>query len=244
MIFRGEVSMGVHKPQGSVPTAHYDVVVVGAGPYGLSTAAHLLGWGLRVAFFGKPLKLWREHMPKGMLLRSYWWAVNLSDPQKKYGCEQYLQLHGLGRPDPMPIETFIDYALWFQKHAVPAVDETYVASVERKERDFEVTLVDGRVVRSSIVVMAPGLAYYTYRPPEYDHLAAELVTHTSDHYTFDGFSGKRVVVIGGGQSALETSALLYEHGTDVDIVSRRGVRWLAGQSLKNRTLIKQLRYPK
>jgi FAD-dependent urate hydroxylase len=234
----------VQKPQGSVPTANYDVVVVGAGPYGLSIAAHLLGRGLKVAIFGKPLKLWREQMPKGMLLRSYWWAVNLSDPQKKYGCEQYLQLHGLGRPDPMPIETFIDYGLWFQKHAVPAVDETYVASVERKERDFEVALVDGRVVRSSIVVMAPGLAYYTYRPPEYSHLPAELVTHTSDHDTFDGFSGKRVVVIGGGQSALETSALLYEHGTDVDIVSRRGVRWLGGNSLKNRTLIKQLRYPK
>jgi cation diffusion facilitator CzcD-associated flavoprotein CzcO len=183
-------------------------------------------------------------MPKGMLLRSYWWAVNLSDPQKKYGCEQYLQLHGWEGPDPMPIEMFIDYALWFQKHAVPNVDETYVACVERIDGHFEVTLADGRVVYSPAIVIAPGLAYYSYRPPEYSHLPAELVTHTSDHYTFDSFAGKRVAVIGGGQSALEISALLYENGSDVDVVSRRGVRWLSAGSLKDRTLIKRLRYPK
>src|SRR5438045_8917987 len=120
------VSLGVERLQGSVPTAHYDAVVVGAGPYGLSVAAHLLGRGLKVAIFGKPLHLWREHMPKGMLLRSYWWAVNLSDPQKKYTMAQYFQAYGLDALDPLSIETFIDYALWFQKHAVPNVDETYV----------------------------------------------------------------------------------------------------------------------
>ena len=238
------VLVDVQKPQGSAPTANYDVVVVGAGPYGLSTAAHLLGRGLKVAIFGKPLNLWREHMPNGMLLRSYWWAVNLSDPQKKYGCEQYLQLHGREGPDPMPIEMFIDYALWFQKHAVPDVDETYVASIEREEQHYKVTLVDGRVVQSQAVVMAPGLAYYVYHPAEYSHLPAELVTHASEHYTFTNFAGKRVAVIGGGQSALETAALLHENGADVDVVSRRTVRWLTGDSLHNRTLIRRMRYPK
>ncbi len=41
------VSMDVQKPQDSKPTAYYDAVVVGAGPYGLSTAAHLLEQGLK-----------------------------------------------------------------------------------------------------------------------------------------------------------------------------------------------------
>jgi FAD-dependent urate hydroxylase len=64
------------------PAANYDVVV-GAGPYGLSTAAHLLGYGLKVSVFGTPFQLWRENMPRGMLLRSYWWATNLSDQGKQ-----------------------------------------------------------------------------------------------------------------------------------------------------------------
>jgi len=88
------VLLDVQKSDSSVPAAHYDVVVMGAGPYGLSTAAHLSGRGLKVAIFGKPLELWREHMPKGMLLRSYWLATNLSDPEKKYGLEQYFKAEG------------------------------------------------------------------------------------------------------------------------------------------------------
>ena len=238
------VSLDIQKPQGSVPTAYYDTVVMGAGPYGLSIAAHLLGRGLKVAIFGKPLSLWSEHMPKGMLLRSYWWAANLSDPQKKYDFTQYFQLHGLEPPDPLPVETFIDYGLWFQKHAVPDVDETYIANIERKEHYFEVFLVDGRVIQCSTVVMAPGLAYYTYRPEEFAHMSADLVTHTSDHFTFDGFAGKRVVVVGGGQSALEMAALLYENGAGVDLVARQVVHWLGGDSMKNRTIVRKLRYPK
>ncbi len=66
-----------------VPTAEYDVAIVGAGPYGLATAAHLSQQGLGVIVFGKPMQLWREHMPLGMLLRSYWWATNISDPKKQ-----------------------------------------------------------------------------------------------------------------------------------------------------------------
>ena len=153
------VSVDVKKPQQPGSTSEYDVVVIGAGPYGLSTAAHLQGKGLKVAIFGKPLSLWREHMPKGMLLRSYWWATNLSDPEKKYGLEQYFQAEGQEASDPFLMETFIDYGLWFQKHAVPQVDETYVNTIERNEGQFRVTLVDGRVVQAPAVVMAPGLNY-------------------------------------------------------------------------------------
>jgi len=81
--------LNAQKPQGTVPTSHYDTVVVGAGPYGLSTAAHLLEQGLKVACFGKPIQFWSEQMPQGMCLRSYWWATNLSDPYGKYGIDKY-----------------------------------------------------------------------------------------------------------------------------------------------------------
>src|SRR5689334_6173865 len=113
----------------SSSTKRYDVVIVGAGPYGLSIAAHLQAYGVKVAIFGKPLQLWREHMPRGMLLRSYWWASSLSDPARHHRIEDYLQEIGQPGIDPLPMETFTAYALWFQKHVVPHVDETYVSGI-------------------------------------------------------------------------------------------------------------------
>lgn len=206
--------------------ASYDVVVMGAGPYGLSTAAHLLGKGLQVAVFGKPMELWRDYMPKGMLLRSYWWATSLSDPQKQFGLARYLQELGQEPLDPVPGDTIAEYGLWFQKHAVPIVDEAYIQMIERRDGQFEVTLEDGRVVACSSVVMAPGLQPYVYRAPEYDHLPQELVTHTAVYRTFDGLAGKRVAIIGGGQSALEGAALAYESGVQVEVIARKSIVWI------------------
>jgi cation diffusion facilitator CzcD-associated flavoprotein CzcO len=116
--------------------------------------------------------------------------------------------------------------------------------IERKGQEYELRLVDERVVKSQAVVMAPGLAYYVYRAPEYDHLPVELVSHTSDHYTFESFSGKRIAVIGGGQSALETAALAHESGAFVALITRSPIHWLGGDSLKNRSLIKRIKSPK
>lgn len=209
-----------------VSSANYDVVVVGAGPYGLSAAAHLREQGLNVAVFGKPLELWREHMPEGMLLRSYWWATNFSDPAHKAGLEKYFQEHGMQAMDPLPAKTVIDYGLWFQQRMVPNVDETFVQTIERKDGKFELTLQDGRVIQSTIVVMAPGLHYYTYQAPEFTHVSKELVSHTSEHRTFEQFSGKTLAIVGGGQSALENAALANESGAHVEVISRSPIIWI------------------
>ncbi len=226
------------------PVANADVVVIGAGPYGLSVAAHLLAKGLKTLVFGKPLSLWRENMPTGMFLRSYWWATNLSDPNKQYSFERYFQIHTIEAPDPLPLEMFVNYGQWFQKNCVPQVDETYVANVARKAKHFEVTLEDGRIVHARTVVMAPGLGYYAYCPPLYDSLPITKASHASLHHTFDEFDGQRVVVIGGGQYALEAAALLHEHGASVHVVSRHPIHWLTDEIVENRPLWKRLRYPK
>jgi len=233
----------IKKSQESTPVAQYDVVVVGAGPYGLSTAAHLLGRGLNVAVFGKTLKLWREHMPPGMFLRSHWWATNLSDPRKKYGFARFFRESKYEKCYPVPIEAFIDYALWFQKHAVPNVDETYISSIERKDGLFLLTLEDGRIVRTPAVVMAIGLYYYAHRPAEYSHMPAELVSHSFDHCDFSRFAGKQIVIVGGGQSAVEYAALLNEAGASVHLVSRRPILWLDPDRANERSFLEKLRAP-
>jgi FAD-dependent urate hydroxylase len=223
--------------------AQYDVVVVGAGPYGMSIAAHLVGKGLNVAIFGKPLELWRERMPKGMFLRSHWWGTHLSDPEKKYGFKQFFQDSEYGPTYPVPIQMFIDYALWFQKHAVPAIDTTYVASIERTGGQFVLKLEDERVVVAPVVVMATGLSYYQRVPSLYANMPAELVAHSYEYGDFSRFAGKKVVVIGGGQAAVEYAALLNESGASVDLVPRRPIQWLAPDTDDPRPMIERLRAP-
>lgn len=236
--------MNVQKTQHSKPMAHYEALVVGAGPYGLSTAAHLLGQGLKVASFGKPLQFWHEQMPMGMSLRSYWWATSLSDPYNKYGIAQYFKLQERKVIDPLPIENFIEYGLWFQQQAVPNLDEKYVTNIEHKGDHFLVTLEDDQIIESATVVMAPGLKYYIYRPAEYSSLPPELISHTADHCNLEQFVGKRVVVIGGGQSALENAALLHEIGADVQLVARRTIYWIPVANSATPAFVRQLRAPK
>ncbi len=224
-------------------TQRHDVVVVGAGPYGLSAAAHLAGKGMNVAVFGKPLELWRERMPRGMFLRSHWWASNLSDPQKKYGLKQFIEVSEYDICYPMPIQLFIDYGMWFQKQGVPYVDPTYVSFIERTGEQFVLTLEDGRVVATSAVVMAVGPGYYHHIPSEYAHLSTELLTHSYEHGDFSRFAGKKVAIIGGGQSAVEWAALLNEAGVSVDVIARRPIVWAEHHGDAERSWIERLRAP-
>lgn len=224
-------------------SSSYDAVVVGAGPYGLSTAAHLLGKGLRVAVFGTTLEMWRQHMPKGMLLRSHWWATNLSDPRGAYGMKQFFASSGRREGYPVPLETFVEYGLWFQQHAVPDVDPTHVAAIERRNGGFALALKDGRSVESAAVVMATGPFYYAHRPEQFAGLPDGCVSHSCEHADFSRFKGRDVIVVGAGQSAIEYTALLHEAGASVHVVCRKPIHWLDPDRSTERSLYERIRAP-
>jgi cation diffusion facilitator CzcD-associated flavoprotein CzcO len=90
-----------------------------------------------------------------------------------------------------------------------------------------VTLADGEVVTADRVVVATGLRNQEYRPDIFAGLPAALVSHSCAHDDLGIFRGQHVAVIGRGQSACESAALLAEYGAQTEIISRGDIHWLA-----------------
>lgn len=100
----------------------YEVAVIGAGPYGLAVAAHLRAAKISTRAFGRPMSFWREHMPRGMRLRSPWAATHIADPEKRFSLDVFARQAALAPRDQLPIEHFVQYGDWFARHAVPDLD--------------------------------------------------------------------------------------------------------------------------
>jgi hypothetical protein len=210
-----------------------EVAVIGAGPYGLSLGAHLNSAGIDTRVFGKPMSFWRDHMPKGMKLRSPWPATHIADPDNLLTLDAYSSVSCMGRPDPLPLEDFVRYGEWFWKTALPDLDPRRVTKVAAAARGFWLTLEDGGTLQARRVVIAMGLANQEYRPPEFEGLPPHFVSHTADHADLGPFAGKRVAVIGRGQSACESAVLLSEAGAEVTQICRGDVHWLGAQTSGN-----------
>jgi cation diffusion facilitator CzcD-associated flavoprotein CzcO len=205
-----------------------EVAIVGAGPYGLAVAAALRHASIDHRVMGDPMSFWRE-MPKGMLLRSNWTATSIADYRGPVALDAYLEASGQRFGRPVPIERFIEYGAWVQRQVAPDVDRRTVTSVERNNGGFRLRMDDGDQVSAGRVVVAAGIAPFARRPAQFDALPADLGSHTSMHRDMSRFAGKRVIVVGGGQSALEAAALMHEAGTDVEVLVRKDhLNWLHG----------------
>jgi hypothetical protein len=205
-----------------------DVAILGAGPYGLSAAAHLNQVkGLDVKVFGEPMEFWKSQMPEGMYLRSPWAGSHLSDPGGALTMDSFRDQCGNHISTPIPLDRFVEYGLWFQKKAVPAVDHRRVSEVASDTSGFRLTLADGEEWKAARVVIACGIGPFARRLAQFHGIPKEFVTHSSDQRDVRQFAGKRVVVIGAGQSALESAALIQEAHGDVEVIVRESeVHWL------------------
>ena len=207
-----------------------DIGIIGAGPYGLSAAAHLRAvGGIDVRVFGEPMSFWDKNMPIGMLLRSNWTATQIADPHQALTLEEYRATSGNHLSTPVPLDRFVQYGRWYQQRAVPDVDRRRIVSLEVASKGFLLRTEDGETISAQRVVVAAGIGSFAWRPMEFRHLSSALASHSSEHRDFSRFKGQRVLVIGSGQSALESGALLHESGADVEVVGRAGrINWLQG----------------
>ncbi|MBD0281458.1 MAG: FAD-dependent oxidoreductase [Thermoleophilaceae bacterium] len=200
------------------------LLVVGAGPYALSTAAFARERGIDTTVVGRPMAFWRENMPEGMFLRSGPdWHL---DAAHIHTLDAFLEERGIAPEDvdPIPIGVFLDYAKWFQEAKGIDVREELVADLEELDGGFRATLAKGEPIAAEAVVCAPGIRHYTNLPQWAPSVPPDRAAHTCDLVRLDELAGMRVVIVGGRQSAYEWAALLREHGAErIDIVHRHDV---------------------
>lgn len=200
------------------------LLVVGAGPYALSTAGLARERGIDTVVVGSPMAFWRENMPDGMFLRSGPdWHL---DAAGVYTLEAYLEERTISRDevDPIPVGVFLDYAEWFRRAKGIEVRDEVVADLARSDGRFEAMLAGGERVVADAVVAAPGVRYYTNVPGWGASVPPGRAAHTCDLVHFDELAGRRVLIVGGRQSAYEWAALLREHGAErIDLVHRHEV---------------------
>jgi thioredoxin reductase len=228
-----QASTRIYEPRGAPQheniTLDVDTTIVGAGPYGLSIAAHLRARGNHYELLGTPLESWRKFMPEGMVLKSEPFASNLWDPQRRFTLQRFFASRGapyqpVGRP--LPLTLFLEYADWFRQQAVGDPRDTRVVQLGRANGGFCLRLADGSSFTTRRVILATGHMAFRVVPPELAALAEPLVLHSTRIGDVASYANRDVCVIGAGQSALETAALLCEAGARVRVLVRKPqVEW-------------------
>ena len=223
------------------------LVIIGAGPYGLSIAAHLRARQIPFRVFGEPMQSWRKHMPRGMLLKSEGFASSLYDPGSTFTLAKYCAQRGLSYADvgaPVPLETFVSYGLEFQRRLVPELELAEVSAVKQTARGFEVIISTGETLQAQTVIIAAGITHFDHVPEVLSALPAPLVTHSSAHHDLSEFGGKAVAVIGAGASAIDIAALLHDAGAEVQLIARRSAINFHEPSVEPRPLVQRILAPR
>ena len=201
------------------------LLIIGAGPFGLAMAAYAKHLGIDYLILGKPMDFWKANMPAGMYLRSAWdWHL---DPMEVNTIEKFLATRGLRPADvePLSLDFYLSYTQWFQEQKeIDAVPMLALRLDWNPGEDFPfcATLDHGDAISAKHVVIAVGFKYFKHLPRELtERLPAARWAHTCDLVDFTGLKGKRVLILGGRQSAFEWAALVSEAGAAEVHVSHR-----------------------
>lgn len=224
-----------------------EIAIIGAGPYGLSIAAHFRHRGIPFRIFGRPMDSWLAHMPKGMLLKSDGFASNIYDPKNNFTLRHFCADRDIDYCDsgtPVRLETLAAYGLAFKERIVPELEDKLVVSLERLPNGFRLGLDSGETVFTRRVVLAVGITHFQYAPPELTHLPMEYLSHSFRHHDLQCFKDRSVAVIGGGSSAIDLAGLLHETGAKVQLIARQAsLKFHSKPTGKRSSWWRRIRYP-
>ena len=199
-----------------------DVLIVGAGPFGLAIAALASEKQIEHTIVGRPMEFWRRHMPQGMYLRSACdWHL---DPLNVDTIDRFVELQGKTTKDvePLSLDFYLSYVDWFQDQKQIQPLPLYIKRIDQISDHFLATPEDDTPIRAQRVVLAPGFRHFANVPTDIEkRLSPCSFQHTCEFVDFKRAAGKRYLIIGGRQSAFEWAALLLESGAAAVHLSHR-----------------------
>ena len=205
-----------------MPIVNCDLLVIGAGPYGVATAAYAKSRGLDVIVCGKFMEFWKRSMPDGLFLRSdEKWHL---DAEQIHTFKEFIKEAAYTKEqiEPIPISVFLEYADWFRDRRGLEIRDCYVTALSGSEGAFKAKTDSDHAVAANRVVVAPGYRCFRKLPDDVLKLLPDgSFKHTSDHKNFEELKGKRYLIIGGRQSAYESAALIAELPAEKVFMSHR-----------------------
>jgi cation diffusion facilitator CzcD-associated flavoprotein CzcO len=195
-----------------------EAIIVGAGPAGLASAMAMRDAGLEVALFEKADNV-------GSVWRCHYDRLHLHTDRKHSG------LPGMAMPPTYStypsrlqiVEYLESYAARF---VIRPVFNTAVSSIRRDGLQWCAQTAQGPIC-APIVIVATGIADAPYRPSwPGSELYRNPVFHSSEYRNPEPFAGKRVLVVGFGNSGGEIALDLANAGVDVALAVRSPVQIL------------------
>ena len=219
-----------------------DVAIIGAGPYGLSLAAHLRARGVKYRIFGDAMRFW-VNMPIGVNLKSLAFATNIALPKSGHSFPEWCRQHGLEDFEPCTMQSFATYGLEIQKQFIPDLENVLVTNVSSRPGGFELALSSGERLHARKVIVATGLSGLAQIPDALRELGPDRMRHTFDISDYSEFRNKTVAVIGAGASAIEAGALVHEAGGYSEIFVRDQEAIFHGRTPRVRPLWDSIKNP-